>query len=303
MDSISENRMKETCVTNVPDCFISDHEGFTGTIKNYTKDFVVTEIDINRQLVNMCVVVPQKTDKTSHDALLEKSTRNTQGKRDSTIMSSEYIDPSGPVNLDLNILLGHSLYEELERFLVTTPNVSDPKRDEVKKQTRPLTPELSLGSFPDKHQRMTVHRAVRHHFPSLMTVTHQFEIKVRENPDYRELSGLVTGEESNDFFRFIDAKVPGSSYSFRPDDIKDHRTAVHHFLSRRFGKLVETKSFNDQGGTAISVRLKSRKRTKDDCVEEEVYTGLSHQSSNTRVPTCPCYLIKTIQKRKRYALN
>ncbi|CAL8318545.1 unnamed protein product [Lota lota] len=285
--------MKEVCVTNVPNCFISDHEGFTGTIKNYTKDFVVTEIDIHRQLVNTLVVGPQNIDKPNPDALLEKSKRNTKCKQDSTIISPD-IDHSSPVDRDLKLLLGLSVYEELERFLITTQNDSDAKRDELNNQTQSLTPEMSLGSFPDKHQRMAVHRAIRHQFPSLMTVTHQFEIKVKENHDYRELSGLVTEEESEGFFRFIDAKVPGSAYTFRPDDVKDHRTAVHHFLSRRFGKLVETKSFSDPGGTAISVRLKPRKRTKDDCVEEEVYTGFTLCKENLETLEAISYMAATL---------
>ncbi|CAL8338131.1 unnamed protein product [Arctogadus glacialis] len=98
---------------------------------------------------------------------------------------------------------------------------------------------MSLGSFPEKHQRMAVHRGPPTSLP------------------------------------LLDEPSPISLKS-RPDEVKDRRTAVHHFLSRRFGKLVETKSFNDPGGTVISVRLRPRKRTKDDSVEEEVYTRHSH---------------------------
>ncbi|KAM6984805.1 pseudouridylate synthase PUS7L-like [Aplochiton taeniatus] len=118
-----------------------------------------------------------------------------------------------------------------------------------------------------------------------MTVTSQSEISVRPDPDYRELSGLVTEEEAEDFYRFIDAKVPGSGYTFDPDDDKEHRTAVHHFLSRRFGKLVETKSFSDrEGRTSISVRLRERgrprKRTAEHCKEEDVYTAFVLRKEN-----------------------
>ena len=43
---------RDSDAVNVPACFISNHEGFLGTIKNLIKDFVVTEIDISGQRVN-----------------------------------------------------------------------------------------------------------------------------------------------------------------------------------------------------------------------------------------------------------
>uniref|UniRef100_A0A4W5L653 Pseudouridylate synthase PUS7L n=1 Tax=Hucho hucho TaxID=62062 RepID=A0A4W5L653_9TELE len=80
--------------------------------------------------------------------------------------------------------------------------------------------------------------------------------------------------------------MPNSVYTFRGDDSKEHRTAVHHFLSRQFGKLVETKSFSDQQQKtmAITVRLrekgKPRKRTADDSKGEEVYTAFTLRKEN-----------------------
>lgn len=137
-----------------------------------------------------------------------------------------------------------------------------------------------MGSFPDKHMRAVVHRLVRFNFPFLQTLTNQSEIRVREDPDFQELAGLASEGEAEDFFRFIDAKTPGSVFTFLPDDSKEHRTSVHHFVSRRFGKLVETKSFMDQQKTCITVRLRERgkqvkKRTMADCQmqEESLYTG------------------------------
>lgn len=310
MDS-NEKRGKESVVLNVPECFISDHGGFTGTIKNSTKDFVVTEMDVNRRLVNTCDVGvvggPQQVhDKTtSHDALIDK---REEMRRQRVV---EDIDPGSPANLDLHALLGPSVYEELERFLTPTSVSSGPNKgggdedDEgMKKESLSPTPEslspspsLSLGSFPDKHQRMAVHRAVRHHFPSLMTVTRHPEITVQENPDHRELRGWVTEAECDGFFRFVDAKVPGSSYTFRRDDTKDHRTAVHRLLSRRFGKLVETKSLQGGGGgggTAITVRLKSRKRTKEDRSEEEAYTAFTLCKENLETLEAISYMAATL---------
>ncbi|CAL9683096.1 unnamed protein product [Knipowitschia caucasica] len=90
---------------------------------------------------------------------------------------------------------------------------------------------------------------------------------------------LVSEEETDAFFRFTDAKVCGSSYTFLPDDNKEHRTAVHRFLSKRFGKLVETKTFTEQGNPSICVRLREKgnpkKRTAEDCRQEDVYTAFT----------------------------
>ncbi|XP_053270764.1 pseudouridylate synthase PUS7L [Pleuronectes platessa] len=260
---------------NVPACFISSHEGFLGSIKNFIKDFVVTEIDINGQQVNQeaaegCASAykpsetPARFPQNNHSFVSQNSYVSADCGIDVALPS--------PGSFDLGVILGQSVSDELEQFVLTL-------KDEKATQQ-----ELSLGSFSDKHHRANVHRAVRHRFPFLMTVTIQPEIRVREDPDYRELSQLVTEDEAEDFFRFIDAKVRGSSYTFGADDDKDHRTAVHHFLSRRFGKLVETKSFSDQGSTAISVRLRERgrpkKRSSDERKEEEVYTAFTLHKEN-----------------------
>ncbi|XP_051248978.1 pseudouridylate synthase PUS7L [Dicentrarchus labrax] len=262
---------------NVPACFISNHEGFLGSIKNLIKDFVVTELDITGQRVNTAAAAAaaaQTPACASSDTNYESSAEFkensyysvSQDPDDSADCGGDVTIPS-PGSFDLSVILGQPVSEELEQFVLTL------------KDEKPTKQELSLGYFADKHHRANVHRAVRHRFPFLMTVTIQPEIRVREDPDYRELSQLVTEDEAEDFFRFIDAKVRGSSYTFGPDDSKEHRTAVHHFLSRRFGKLVETKSFSDQGTTAISVRLREqgrpKKRTAEERKEEEVYTAFT----------------------------
>ncbi|XP_029017699.1 pseudouridylate synthase PUS7L isoform X2 [Betta splendens] len=253
---------------DIPACFISSHEGFCGTIKSFIKDFVVTEIDIYGQQVNTApgCASAYKNDETNAECMENSLPSVTQG----TGVSSDYGEDAAlhsPESFDLSVILGQAVSDELEHFVLTL------------KDENPTKQEFSLGSFTDKHHRANVHRAVRHRFPFLMTVTIQPEIRVREDPDYRELSQLVTEDEAEDFFRFIDAKVQGSSYTFGPDDNKEHRTAVHHFLSRRFGKLVETKSFSDQGRTAISVRLRERgrpkKRTAEERKEEDVYTAFT----------------------------
>ncbi|KAM6895861.1 pseudouridylate synthase PUS7L isoform 2-T3 [Xenentodon cancila] len=262
--------MKQSRETvNVPACFISHHEGFLGTIKTFIEDFVVTEIDIHGLNVKTAAATHTSGSdeiKTSTE-MKDKSPRSLSQDTDAPSECGADALLSSSESFDLDVILGQSVSEELEQFVLTL-------RDK-----KPVELELSLGSFADKHQRANVHRAVRHRFPFLMTVTIQPEIRVREDPDYRELSRLVTEDEAEDFFRFIDAKVRGSSYSFAPDDDKEHRTAVHHFLNRRFGKLVETKSFSDHGRTSISVRLREqgrpKKRTTEERKEEEIYTAFT----------------------------
>lgn len=264
---------QDSDAVNVPACFISNHEGFLGSIKNLIKDFVVTEIDVNGQRVNTAAAAAAAVAPAHKPACAPSDTNNEssaefKGSTHYSVPQDNSPDFGVDVtagSFDLSVILGQSVSEELEQFVLTL------------KDEKPTKQELSLGYFADKHHRANVHRAVRHRFPFLMTVTIQPEIRVREDPDYRELSQLVTEDEAEDFFRFIDAKVRGSSYTFGPDDNKEHRTAVHHFMSRRFGKLVETKSFSDQGTTAISVRLREqgrpKKRTAEERKEEDVYTG------------------------------
>ncbi|XP_042367390.1 pseudouridylate synthase 7 homolog-like protein [Plectropomus leopardus] len=268
---------QDSDAVDVPACFISNHEGFLGSIKNLIRDFVVTEIDINGQRVNTAAATQtpycRASDKNNETSADCKRNNYSSVSQDSDVSADCGLDVTipSPGSFDLSVILGQSVSDELEQFVLTL-------------KEEPIKQELSLGSFADKHHRANVHRAVRHRFPFLMTVTIQPEIRVREDPDYRELSKLVTEDEAEDFFRFIDAKVRGSSYTFGPDDNKDHRTAVHHFLSRRFGKLVETKSFTDQGTTAISVRLREqgrpKKRTAEERKEEDIYTAFTLRKEN-----------------------
>ncbi|XP_052435667.1 pseudouridylate synthase PUS7L [Carassius gibelio] len=250
-------------------CFISDHEGFHGTIKKSPQDFVVIEIDINGQLVNSSNV---------QEELRKSPSRSSQAsKRDDKLKQSKP-DDTDILNqdcFDLNIILGPAVNKELEHF-TNKVRVRAGEQEKV---------ELSLGTYPDKHLRAVVHRAVRYNFPFLQTVTNQSEIRVREDPDFKELASLASEGEAEEFFRFIDAKVPGSAFTFLPDDSKEHRTSVHHFVSRRFGKLVETKSFTDQQRTSITVRLRERskhpkKRAADSQEELILYTAFTLRKEN-----------------------
>ncbi|KAI5091172.1 pseudouridylate synthase 7-like-like protein [Silurus meridionalis] len=265
--------------------FRSLHEGFHGSIKNLTQDFVVTEIDLHGQLVNSPDAPEEPINRINDDIkdvppkdsirakLLTEETHSNEITIDAVCLNEGEV--LGQERCDLSVILSSSPNKSLEHFASTIRGCS-----EVQKNL-----EMSLGVFPDKHQRAVVHSAVKYTYPFLMTATNHEEILVREDPDFRELSNLVSVEEAEDFFRFKDAKEPGSTYTFSPDDIKEHRTSVHHFLSRKFGKLLETKSFMEHGRTAITVRLRergrrARKRTAADQDEQEIYTGFTLRKDN-----------------------
>ncbi|XP_062374468.1 pseudouridylate synthase PUS7L [Sardina pilchardus] len=296
--------MGENSEPVLPYSFVSNHEGFMGTIKNCTQDFVVTEIDINGQLVTKAKhgSLPgqlHKGSEKSHDPKRLRIEENTVSSLESGLEKATAIqcatDQGKDYNsellqsecFDLSIILGPSVSEELELFTTALRlEGRAPVHDGDGDGSKTGDGHLSLGTFTDKTQRASVHRAVRHNYPFLKTVTNQAEILVKEDSDFKKLSGLVSEEECEDFFRFIDAKVSGSTFTFKPDASKEHRTCVHHFLSGRFGKLVETKSFTNQNGSAITVRLRERgrpnkKRPAADAEgEDTTYTGFTLHKEN-----------------------
>ncbi|KAL4612752.1 pseudouridylate synthase 7 homolog-like protein isoform X1 [Arapaima gigas] len=278
-------------------CYISGHDGFCGTIKNSTSDFVVTEIDINGQLVNSADYLRNNADPPRDGSGLARRRRPKAEEGGDDVAADICVaertsgsdvdgrdraacrDADPPLAceepFDLDLILTRSVSDKLEQF------GSGSRAGE----------ELSLGTYPDKHQRAAVHRAVRFRYPHLMTVTNKSEILVKEDPTFKELSGLVRQEELEDFFRFLDAKVPSSVFTFQPDDSKEHRTAVHHLLGKHFGKLVETKSFGSRTGSglqgpAIAVRFRNRsaaarKRTAAEREEDDArYTAFTLRKEN-----------------------
>lgn len=178
----------------------------------------------------------------------------------------------------LDSLLGKPVSDLLSGFAGKLKDAWDSEGD-----ARAGTGEFSLGPVLDKKSRAGLHSAIRQKFPFLLTVTKDNEMIVKGNADYRELCQLVTEKETSDFFRFLDAKLDNSTFCFEPDGNKEHRKVVHHFINRKFGKLLETKSFtvtdvNDQPNMSIMVRFRdkswSRKRSAGGFQEkQDLYTG------------------------------
>ncbi|NXI54121.1 PUS7L protein, partial [Chloroceryle aenea] len=302
--------------------YLTDHIGFCGTIKNSPSDFVVTEIDMPEHLLRDTRA--ESLHKTS-EAPLEGSSLCRQPLKKlrmgppslcaegsgggGTGPSPSEPDPSqaggdcsaspdhnqreGEPELKPGLeeanplvsLLGKPMSELLQKFACDLKGAWD-----LENNADAGTGELSLGPVLDKKNRADLHSAVRQKFPFLVTVTKDDEMIVRGNADYRELCQLVTEKEASDFFKFLDSKLENSTFAFEPDGNKEHRKVVHHFINRKFGKLLETKSFTvtdagDQPNTSIMVRFReksqSRKRSAGGFQEkQDIYTAFTLQKEN-----------------------
>ncbi|KAM6382709.1 pseudouridylate synthase PUS7L isoform 1-T2 [Alca torda] len=301
--------------------YLTGHAGFCGTIKNSPGDFVVTEIEAPEcSLRDAPAEPPQKTS----EAPLEQSSRCLQppkklrteppgpcaaGCGGGGAPSPSECHPSlaggdcsaspdknqregepklkpglGEVSM-LDSLLGKPMSELLSKFACDLKGAWD-----LENNGDSNTGEFSLGLILDKKKRADLHSAIRQNFPFLVTVTKGNEMIVKGNADYRELCQLVTEKETSDFFKFLDAKVENSTFSFEPDGNKEHRKIVHHFINRKFGKLLETKSFtvtdvNDQPNMSITVRFREKgwygKRSAGGLQEKQnLYTAFTLQKEN-----------------------
>ncbi|XP_074422631.1 pseudouridylate synthase PUS7L isoform X4 [Larus michahellis] len=302
--------------------YLTGHTGFCGTIKNSPGDFVVTEIEVpERSLRDVQAERPQKTSK----APLEQSSGCPQPPKKlrteppgpcaegcgggGGAPSPSECHPSlaggnccacpdenqregepklkpglGEVSV-LDSLLGKPVSELLSKFACDLKGAWD-----LENNGDSNTGEFSLGPILDKKKRADLHSAIRQKFPFLVTVTKGNEMIVKGNADYRELCQLVTEKETSDFFKFLDAKVENSTFCFEPDGNKEHRKVVHHFINRKFGKLLETKSFtvtdvNDQPNMSITVRFREKswsgKRSAGGLHEnQDLYTAFTLQKEN-----------------------
>ncbi|NXX80626.1 PUS7L protein, partial [Urocolius indicus] len=301
--------------------YVSGHSGFRGTIKSSPADFVVREIEAPErgaagarpELPHGAAGAPLET---SGPCLQQRKRLRTEpavpcgpGRRGEGAPGAWERDPSragghpraaprtkqpqGEPQLlpgreeagVLDALLGKPLSEMLAQF---ARGLKD--RWDLGDCAGAGAEEFSLGPVLDKKNRADLHGAVRQKFPFLVTVTKDNEMIVKGNADYRELCQLVTEKETSHFFKFLDAKLENSTFSFEPDGNKEHRKVVHHFINRKFGKLLETKSFSvtdvsGQPSMSITVRFRekseSRKRSAGDFQEKQgIYTAFTLQKEN-----------------------
>ncbi|KAF1632738.1 UNVERIFIED_CONTAM: Pseudouridylate synthase 7 homolog-like protein, partial [Eudyptes pachyrhynchus] len=300
--------------------YVTDHTGFCGTIKNSPSDFVVTEIEMPKHFLRDTRA--ESLPKTGEAPLDQSSPGLQQPKKlrreppgpcaegcGGGAPSPSECDPSwaggdsaaSPHNTQregepelksgleeasiLDSLLGKPMSELLNKFACDLKDAWD-----LENNADSVTGEFSLGPILDKKNRAHLHGAIRQKFPFLGTVTKDNEVIVKGNADYRELCQLVTEKETSDFFKFLDAKLENSTFSFEPDGNKEHRKVVHHFINRKFGKVLETKSFtvtdvNDQPNMSIMVRFRgkswSRKRSAGGFQEkQDLYTAFTLQKEN-----------------------
>ncbi|XP_047723808.1 pseudouridylate synthase PUS7L isoform X2 [Prionailurus viverrinus] len=268
-------------------CFVTDHVGFRGTIKSSPSDFVVIEIDEQGQLVNkapsklISKVLPEPNNfakKTKLDlqnlSFEEGSNQEVSifagcsgadqyhqsgSEREDTISDGTSKGEEETVDV-LGTLLDEKTNELLNHFACDIKEKWNSKTELIGS-----SPEFSLGRILDKNQRAILHSAIRQKFPFLITVGKNSEIVVKPNLEYKELCHLVSEEEAFDFFKYLDAKKENSKFTFKPDTNKDHRKAVHHFVNKKFGNLVETKSFPElnysAGNPNVAITVRFREKT------------------------------------------
>ncbi|XP_029471210.1 pseudouridylate synthase 7 homolog-like protein isoform X2 [Rhinatrema bivittatum] len=315
---------------NHPSCFhslgyLNDHIGFCGSIKNSPSDFVVTEIDMFGQSVRENVTdslldfdelpdeqnslcqhkklktVPEESSlEEEHFQRWKGFVNRTNPSRQYMILDTDIVagtnDECGPEETDiLSSLLAVPILESLTEFACSV-------KSELCSKMEAATPqiEFSLGSFIDKGQRAIIHSAIQQTFPFLITATRNTEVIVKPNLDYRELCQLVSEEEAGNFFKYLDAKLANSKFTFKPDMNKEHRKAVHHFLSKKFGKLVETKTFSKedsgQQNTIITARFRAKigsrkRRCRADCLDTiDTYTAFTLRKENLETLEAICCL-------------
>lgn len=298
-------------------CFITDHVGFCGTIKSSPSDFIVIEIDEQGELVN------KESDKLVYEVskvLPEPNTLAKKAKLDLQILSFEETSNqevstlAGSSSDDHNFVpcsekedtIKYRTYKGEEENVDVLGSLLDEKTNELlnqfacnikekwdsKTELIGPSPEFSLGRILDKNQRATLHSAIRQKFPFLITVGKNSEIVVRPNLEYKELCHLVSEEEAFDFFKYLDAKKENSKFTFKPDTNKEHRKAVHHFVNKKFGNLVETKSFPELNDSAdnpnvvitVRFRVKAHKHCKRSLLEcqgrKDIYTAFTLRKEN-----------------------
>ncbi|XP_070263904.1 pseudouridylate synthase PUS7L isoform X2 [Myotis yumanensis] len=297
-------------------CFITDHVGFHGTIKSSPSDFVVIEIDERGQLVNKATDEPiykmskglpepnnfaKKTklglqnlafEEGSNQkvSILVRCSDDDQNHQSGSEKEDTIHDGTSKGEEEKFYALGSLLDEKTNELLDQFACDIKEKWNSESELTGP-SPEFSLGRILDKNQRAILHSAIRQKFPFLITVGKNSEIVVKPNLEYKELCHLVSEEEASDFFKYLDAKKENSKFTFRPDTNKDHRKAVHHFVNKKFGNLVETKSFPEANynagnpNTVITVRFrekahKHRKRSAESQERKVIYTAFTLRKEN-----------------------
>ncbi|XP_015710267.1 pseudouridylate synthase 7 homolog-like protein isoform X3 [Coturnix japonica] len=267
--------------------YVTDHIGFRGTIKKTPADFVVKELELPQR-----PAAPRPRNPTQSNAppgeppAASATARAGAGSTVTHHEQSRCALKSGPEAADvLDSLLGKAASERLTKFACDLKEAWDTEGG-----CDGGAGEFSLGAVVDKGDRADLHGAIRQRFPFLVTVTKGNEMVVKGNADYRELCQLVTEKETSDFFKFLDAKLENSTFSFEPDGNKEHRKVVHHFINKKFGKILETKSFTvadvtQKPNMSIMVRFRgkncSRKRPADGFqVKQDIYTAFTLQKEN-----------------------
>lgn len=306
-------------------CFINEHVGFQGTIKSSPSDFIVIEINEQGQLVNTTInepvlvseMLPEMNNFAKKPKLdlqnLSFEGRSNQEVNTSALCSSDdqnyqlYSEKKDTID-DRTSKHEEEKADVLSSFLdEKTSELLNQFACDIKEKWNSRTesfeqvPEFSLGKILDKNQRTSLHSAIRQKFPFLITVGKNSEIIVKPNLEYKELCHLVSEEEALEFFKYLDAKKENSKFTFKPDTNKDHRKAIHHFVNKKFGNLVETKSFPEQNynasnpNTVVTVRFREKthkhgKRSLGCQKEKIIHTAFTLRKENVEMSEAIVFL-------------
>lgn len=138
---------------------------------------------------------------------------------------------------------------------------------------------LDLGVFNDKVKRTIIHQCIRYNFPFLITHTVKSENETkltccRDAIYQRMIEVGFTETMASDLIKFVNCRslwcLENLDKAGLNIDVhtftRGNRKALHHFINKHYGKLIESKTIIFNHRTVISIRFKERKNSQ--CTNE-----------------------------------
>lgn len=208
--------------------------GFMAHFKCMPEDFVVTEIDSQKELVVLDSYVVPSSPSTSSPVNVTPA--ESAKKATSLRPDASRVPPLQDMVSSHDYKLMEQLAEDYKQTLVHDPDH-----------------RVELGIVNDKERRGLLHFSIRLAFPVLLSITCKTQqgdakLYVMADSKYKRLLEILSAEEAEHVMKFVcTARAARDSYLvLAPDHSKQHRTQVHRVLSELFGNYVTTK-FSDFG--------------------------------------------------------
>ena len=234
-------------------CFVSSHSGFQGDIKVNWEDFEVREIEKDRLSTNENI--QGKRASSSESSSLPPKCIKLSSESDDAELVEPLKNPFAERKLEkpsmsnLEDLVGHDTILQVQQL---AESVTDSPSIETC---------IKLGQF-GKEQRWRLHQYFRYLFPCLKTVTvrddtAQKEMTIEIDTVYEEFCTVVNKEEVDQFFKFVHCRCITNDNEFVFSDIKskEDRTKVHRLISRHFGSIMKSKTFNTSNKNSDNVSI------------------------------------------------